>query len=255
MSLLVGVSSSCLRHGSAQDLLDCAAAVGAGCLDLRAGRGQGWELEFDLIAEALPVAFVGVSASLGAGVGEAPAPPELMHAMIKRGIPLRLFVEPLDDATAVRRFAGDVARLRGAWGTNLRLAVEPHAAAPSLAQLDAVLAEHSVSAVVDTLGLIRQNARLDDARAFLLRHAIAVQVKGLALCDGEYHHVALDYVPLLTRWTAALLAGAAQVPVTVETKAGTVAEDIRTIRRLTADCHDTLPGHVPQEISSCVLAS
>jgi hypothetical protein len=253
MSLLVGVSSSSLPHGSAQDLLRCAAVVDADCIDLRADRGQRWEPELDLIAEALPVTFVGIGARLGAGVAEAPAPPELMHSIIKRGIALRLFVERLDDTAGVRRFAEDVARLRGTWGPNLRLAVEPHTAVPSLAQLDAVLAEHHVGAVVDTLGLVRQSVRLHEARAFLLRHAIAVQVKGLGLRNGDYHHVALDASPSLTRWTAALLLGA-QVPVTVETKAGTVAEDIHTIRRVTAGRHETVPDRIPEEISSCFPA-
>jgi hypothetical protein len=247
MSLLVGVSSSSLRHGSAQDLLRSAAAVGADCIDLRAGRGQRWEPELDLIANALPVAFVGVGASLGAGVPEAPAPPELMRSIVERGIVLRLFVEPVDDAEAVRRFADDVARLRGAWGPELRLAVEPHTAAPALVQLDPVLAEHRVGAVVDTLGLVRLRARLDDARAFLLRHAVAVQVKGLALHNGDYRHVALESAPSVMRWTAALLVGT-DVPVTVETKAGTVAEDIRTIRRITTEDEEARHIHVPHEV-------
>jgi hypothetical protein len=254
MSLLVGASSLSLPHASAQDLLRCATAAGAECIDLRAGRDQRWEPELDLIAEALPVTFVGVSACLGAGVAEAPVSPKLMHSIIKRGIALRLFVEPLADAAAVRRFAEDVARLRGAWGADLRLAVEPHTAAPSLAQLDAALAEHRVGAVVDILGLVRLSARLDQARAFLLRHAVAVQVKGLELHNGDYHHVALGASSLLTRWTAALLVGA-EVPVTVETKAGTVAEDIRTLRRVTTERQDSLPNHVPQEVSLCVPAS
>lgn len=254
MSPLVGVCSTSLRHGSARELLDAAVAAGAACVDLRAGRDQKWEPELDLIADALPVAFVGVGASLGEGVPESPAPPDLMRSVIARGIPLRLFVAPLDDAAAVRRFADDVARLRGAWGPNLRLLVEPHTATPTLAQLDGVLAEHGVGAVVDTLSLVKLRARLDEARAFLRRHGVAVQVKGIALRDGDYRHVALDAAPTLTAWIGALLAGAS-VPITVETKAGTVAEDIRTIRRVTAAPERALPAHVPQEISSCIPAS
>jgi len=254
MSLLIGVSSSSLRHKSARELLDSATAAGADCIDLRAGRNQGWEPDLDLIAAALPIAFVGVGASLGAGVPDAVAPPELMRSVIDRGIALRLFAGPLDDAAAVRGFADDVARLRRAWGPALRLVVEPHTAAPTLAQLDEVLAEHSVGAVVDLLGLVRLGARLDEARAFLRRHAVAVQVKGIASRDGDYRHVALDAAPRLTAWTQALLAGV-QVPITVETKAGSVAEDIRTVRRMTAAPAGALPVDLPQEVSSCVSAS
>lgn len=254
MSPLVGVCSTSLRHGSARELLQAATAAGADCVDLRAGRDQKWEPELDLIADALPVAFVGVGDSLGGGVPEAPVAPGLMRSLVERGIALRLFCDRLDDAAAVRRFADDVARLRGAWGPNLRLAVEPHTEMPTLAQLDGVLAEHGVGAVVDTLALVRLRARLDEARAFLLRHGIAVQVKGIARRDGDYRHVALDAAPSLTAWTGALLAGV-QVPITVETKAGTVAEDIRTVRRVTTAPAGALPAHVPQEISSCVAAS
>lgn len=254
MSPLVGVCSTSLRHASARELLQAAAAAGADCVDLRAGRDQGWEPELDVIADALPVAFVGVGDSLGGGVPEAPVAPGLMRSLVERGIPLRLFAGPLGDAEARRRFADDVARLRGAWGPKLRLAVEPHTGTPTLAQLDDVLAEHGVGAVVDTLALVKLRARLGEARAFLLRHGIAVQVKGLALRNGDYRHVALDAAPALTAWTAALLAGV-DVPITVETKAGTVAEDIRTIRRVLATPEGALPTHIPEEITSCVAAS
>jgi hypothetical protein len=253
MSPLVGVSCLSLPHTSAQNLLRRAAAIGAECIDLRAGRGQHWEPELDLIAEALPVTFVAVSDCLGAGVAATPASPELMHSIIRRGIALRLFVEPLADAAALYRFGEDVARLRGAWGPDLRLAIETHAAAPTFAQLDAALSEHRVGAVVDTLGLVRLCARLDEARSFLLRHGIAVQVKGLELRNGDYRHVALDASPLLTSWTAALLAEAS-MPITVETKAGTAAEDIRTLRRVLNEGQISLPNHVPHEVCSCVPA-
>jgi hypothetical protein len=254
MSPLVGVCSTSVRHASAQELLQAATAAGADCVDLRAGRSQGWEPGLDVIADALPVAFVGVGDSLGSGVPEAPLAPGLMRSLVERGIALRLFAAPLGDAAAVRRFADDVARLRGAWGPKLRLAVEPHVEAPTLAQLDDVLAEHGVGAVVDTLALVKLRARLDEARAFLRRHGIAVQVKGLALRNGDFRHVALDAAPALTAWTAALLAGV-DVPITIETKAGSVAEDIRTIRRVTASPEAALRTDLPEEIASCVAAS
>jgi hypothetical protein len=254
MKVHVGVSSSSLPHESARDLLRCAAAVGADCIDLRAGRGQRWEPELEFIADALPVAFVGVGDYLGSGVSETPLSPELMQTIIRRGIPLRVFAEPLTDTAVARRFGDDVARLRGTWGPDLRLAVEPHVAEPSLEQLDPLLTQHGVGAVVDTLGLVRVHARLDAARSFLLRHGIAVQVKGLAFKNGDYRHVALDASPPLVRWTAALLAGS-QVPITVETKAGTSAQDISTIRRLIAEPEGAVPDDLPQEVSSCVLAA
>ncbi|KUO20707.1 hypothetical protein [Streptomyces dysideae] len=251
MTPVIGISSSSLPEASATELLSSATAMGAECVDLRAGRGQGWEPEFDLIAGRLPVAFVGVGATLGAGVPAEPAPPDLMRAAIERGIPLRLFAGPLDDAAGVRRFAADVGLLRDTWGPRLRLAVEPHTAAPTLAQLDDVLAEHGIGAVVDTLGLVRLGASLDESRAFLCRHAIAVQVKGLVLRDGVYRHTALSGAPSLTAWTAALISDA-RVPITVETKAGTAAEDIRTLRQA---LQGSLSAPVPQEVVSCVLAS
>ncbi len=253
MTQLVGVSSSSLRHSSAQELLAAATAAGADCIDLRAGRGQRWEPDLDVIADALPVVFVGVSASLGAGSAGPLASDHLMRSVLARGIALRLFAAPLDDAAAVRRFGDEVAQLRGLWGPDLRLIVEPHTATPTLAQLDEVLTEHRVGAVVDTLGLVRLGARLEEARAFLRRHAAAVQVKGIGLRDGDYRHVGLDAAPTLTAWTAALLAGS-RVPITVETKAGTVADDIRVIRGLAAAPQGAPTTHVPQEIVACVSA-
>ncbi|WP_328783191.1 hypothetical protein OIE52_16280 [Streptomyces canus] len=251
MNQAIGISSSSMPEASATGLLSGASAMGAECVDLRAGRDQGWEPEFDLIAGTLPVAFVGVGATLGAGVPADPAPPALMRAVIERGIPLRLFAAPLDDTAAVRRFADDVRLLRDTWGPELRLAVEPHTAAPTLAQLDEALGEHRIGAVVDTLGMARLGATLDDSRAFLLRHAIAVQVKGLVRHQGGYRHTALGHAPTLTAWTAALI-GDVPLPVTVETKAGTAAEDIRTLRRA---LEGPPQAPVPQEVASCVPAS
>src|SRR5919198_827057 len=121
MSPPIGVSSTSVAHETAQELLQRAAAIGARCLDLRAGRGQGWEPDLELIAATLPVAFVAVSARLGAGVPAAPLPPRLMQVVLERGIVLRLFVSPVEDAAALRRFADDVERLRCAWGRDLRL--------------------------------------------------------------------------------------------------------------------------------------
>ncbi len=251
MSPLVGASSSSLPHASATELLAALARVGADCVDLRAGRAQNWEPELDRIADALPVAFVGVSATLGSGDGDSPAPPAMIETMIERRIAIRLFAGPLDDPAAEGRAAADVARLRARWGPDLRLLVEPHKALPTLGQLDVLLAAHGIGAVVDTLGLVRIEADLDRARAFLLRHGAAVQLKGIAQRGGEYRHVALDACPPLASWSAALVRGST-VPITIETKAGTVAEDIRTVRSRLAEPGE--PPSLPQEISACVCA-
>jgi hypothetical protein len=253
MTSLVGVSSSSLPHASAPELLHIATRIGAQCLDLRAGRGQGWESRLDLIAERMPVAFVGVSATLGTGVPADPAP-GLMRVVLKRRIPLRFFVAPLADVAAVRRFGADVDRLRDTWGPDLRLVVEPHAATPALALLDEVLARHGIGAVVDTLGLVRLRSTIAQARLFLLRHAVAVQVKGLTRRDGSYRHVGLNSTPSLTAWTLALI-GDTALPVTVETKAGTAAQDIRTLRRALTRRDGPSPTLVPPEVASCVSVS
>jgi hypothetical protein len=230
MTPLLGVSSSSVPHASAAELLRGAAALGARCLDLRAGRRQAWEPRLEDVATGLPVAFVGVGHELGGGVPASPMPARMMEVVCARRIPVRFFCGALADQTAVSRFAQDVECLRGAWGPDLLLAVEPHAAQPTLAQLDEVLAEHGIGAVLDILGLIHLGARLDEARAFLRRHAVAVQVKGVVAHVGSYQHVALATVPSLAAWAAALVDGT-HLPVTIETKAGTAGEDIRTLSR------------------------
>jgi hypothetical protein len=254
MTPLIGVSSSSMPWASAPELLRAAAAMGAECVDLRADRGQGWEPEFDLIANTLPVAFVGAGARLGAGVPNAPLPRPLMRALLERGIALRLFIDPLDDVAALSRVADDVDRLRGTWGPDLRLAVELHDAAPTLLRLEEVLVAHWIGVVLDTLGLVRLRAGLGEARRFVHGHAVAVQVKGLALRDSAHRHVALAAAPRLAAWTAALVADA-RVPVTVETKAGTAEEDIRTLRRAISHLDRPTSPHALPEESPCACAS
>lgn len=253
MTPLIGVSSSSLPHASAQELLRGALGIDARCIDLRAGRGQAWEPQLELIADSFPVAFVGAGATLGAGIPAAPLPAHLMRIIVDRGIVLRLFVGPLGDAAAARAFTADVVRLRGIWGPRLRLAVEVHDAAPSLAALDAALTQHSIGAVVDTLGFARLHTPLTEAREFAHRHAIAVQVKGLVRGDGCFRHVALGAVPSLTAWTAALVRDA-RVPVTVETRAGSAADDISTLRQAIARGEGPRSAHAPVEVPSCVSA-
>jgi hypothetical protein len=254
MTPIVGASSSNLTHRSPSDLLQAAAAVGAACVDLRAGRGQAWEPDLDLVAGRLPVAFLGSGATLGTGVHRYPVTPELMGALIRWNIPLRLFSCPLDTRGAVRRFGADVTRLREAWGPDLRLAVEPHTAAPTLRQLDEVLAEHRIGAVVDTLGLARLGGSLGEARAFVQRHAVAVQVKGFQRRPGgDYHHVALASDVRLASWTVALLYQVA-VPITVETRAGTTAEDIRTVLEGLTRPRPQLTHDTALEDSACACA-
>jgi hypothetical protein len=235
----LGLSSSSCPRASARELVELAGRLGASCVDLRAGRGQGWEDDAEAVLDALPVAFLGVDGVLGAGLDPSTGTPERTAAAVERSIPVRVFVCDLADPAAAAAVAADAARLRARWGDGLRLAVETHAASPALAPLARVLEAEGIAAVVDTLGLARVGADLAAARAFLREHAVAVQVKGFERTAGGYRHVPLRRAVAVARWTVSLVADSA-LPVTVETKAGSAADDLAVLREAFAAGTDDL---------------
>lgn len=240
-----------MPHDSAADLLRQADAIGATCVDLRAGRGQGWEDDLPLIASSLPICFIGTDVRIGSGSIEISEIPQVVVAASALGMPLRCFVgELLTDRDEVR-FLSDVEILRSMFGPDVRLAVEMHEKNLSLVRLDRVLSIAKLGAIIDTLGLIRLNVKFDQISQFSRRHAIAVQVKGVASSVSGFWHVPLDKAPILADWMASLI-HPLKVPVTIETKAGSIARDIDVIRSL-------LRNHafqsIPAEIMSCIPAS
>ncbi len=247
----VGFSSSSLRHNSALDLLHQAELMGATCLDLRAGRGQGWEDDLALLASKLPICFVGTDIRIGSGSIESSRVPEMVAAAAAIGIPLRCFNSELKTDEEEARFVADVAVLRSIFGPDVRLAVEMHEDNLSLERLDRVLTKANVGAIIDTLGLIRLNANFEQMSLFSQRHAIAAQVKGISSRGSDFWHVPLDRAPILAAWMAALI-HSLNLPVTIETKAESISQDMDFMRCLLAE---HAPRPVPAEIISCIPAS
>jgi hypothetical protein len=230
MTPLVGLSSSSVPGLGARELVEKARQAGAECLDLRAQRGQAWEAgDFERLLDSMPVAFVGAGGRLGAGVDPSSLPAPLIPHLVARGIPLRLFSAPLEEPSAQDAFRADVQRIRDVWGDGLRLCVEVHDERPTLAQIDRELAATGVGVVLDSLGLARLGATRDDARKLVARYGVAVQVKGFVRTRDGYRHTSLASRPILLDEARELVHGS-DLPVTVETKAGTWAQDVASLR-------------------------
>lgn len=219
----LGISSNCRPELSARELAALAVSLGAEVVDLRAGRGQGWESDgvAPLIEAGITPVFVGISFVLGR-----PGRPETSPAA--GDLPVKVFAdEALATDPAARRLAADQARrLR----EHASLLVETHHGYASLPALLELCAETGARLLLDTLGLARLGADLPDAAEAVRPYVDACQVKGFDRADPGGRHRPLaamgaSYGQILR---AAVPPGR---PVLVESKSGTLADDLAVLRR------------------------
>lgn len=227
-----GLSSATVPRWSGEELLRAADDHDLGCVDLRAGRGHGWERD-DLgpLFSGLRVCFVGVGVELG-GTNEKPLAAPIRSAMAKHRTALRCFLAPnIADAPALAA----AARRRDALAETYpgsEILVELHRAAPSIADADRALTALGLRAVVDNRGVfLAAGGDTDAAADFAARHGAAIQLKGFRLDAPTSTHIPLAGDSLA--FSERLLKAAPDVNVTVETRAGTWASDLHSLRVVT----------------------
>lgn len=222
-SVHIGVSTGSLPGASAPELVARARKSHLTCVDVRVGKGHRWEgdgiaLGLDTVAESgLHTAFVGLGAYLGDGT-----PKDVPGEVGDRNLPVKVFC--VEDPVGPE-VESDLVRLRS---TVPEVWVETHAGGPPIPRLLDLCEELGLGLVVDTLGLFRSpGGRCAPARrlASLTR---AIQVKGF---DGTNHrHRPLDehdLEPLHELYAA----GCTASWVTVESRAGALEDDARTLKR------------------------
>jgi hypothetical protein len=236
---LLGISSGSLPSLPATALAATVLRLGAGTVDLRWGKGHGWEVQgltpFD--DAGVSIAFIGVSVVLGTGD---PSLRDLAPARAlldgRPPVPFKVFAaRDLDDAgdtgARSRDLAGRQAAVLADWAGAPAL-VETHHGYASLSALGFLCSEFGCGLLLDVYGLHQLTGELRDEAATLRRWARAAQVKGFEPVAGG-RHLPLARMPA-PAW--ALLGELPRhAPVTVESRAGAIDDDLSVLRQWCED--------------------
>jgi hypothetical protein len=232
---LLGISSGSLPALSAAALAATVRDLGGGTVDLRWGKGHGWE-EGGLgsFGEArVSVAFIGASVALGSGdpvLGNLEPLGRLLDGWPP--VPVKVFAAAdLDKPGDVGARARDLAGRQAAVLTRLSGVpplVETHHGYASLASLGALCTDFGCQVLLDVYGLHQLTGGFHDETGTLRRWASAAQVKGFEAVPGG-HHRPLALMPAQA-W-ALLDELPATAPVTVESRSGTLHDDLALLRR------------------------
>lgn len=228
---MIGVSSGSFGPWDAVEAARIVRATGASVVDLRVGKGQRWEEQGvqPFLDAGLDVAFLGLSCTLG--VDDVAAVLERHRRDLAHGWPVKVFCAPGSRDADRRGIARDVvSALADALGGPDLVALETHRGHAGVDELEAWSVEDGTTVVLDSMGLAGISADpARDARR-LDPHVRFVQVKGFEEADTGTRHRALE---LDARWHAELLAAlTAPVSLTVESRAGHLAEDVACLTRI-----------------------
>ncbi len=226
-----GISAGSCPDLSAERLAELAARHGVDVVDLRAGKGQSWERDgiAPLRNAGVAVAFVGVSLTLGvpdASVTDCLLGLEKLGAV---GVPVKTFVAEVvgRDPTATARAYAQARQILEAIGPGALLVETHHGGADPQALAD-LCRDTGARLLLDTYGLAQLGVDVGVADPGLRRHISAAQVKG-------YDAAASRHRPLGTmpgEHAAALIRLLPPgVPVLVESKAGSLDDDLVVLRR------------------------
>ena len=221
----LGLSSASMPAASSAELAATTLRGGGNAVDLRIGKGHGWEASgvSDGIAAAhdagVRVAFVGTGWVLG-------RPGHELRLPGAEGIPVKVFLDADPDVAVLEEQAGTAEAL------GLPLWAETHRGGPCPAQLARLAAGYGIGVVVDLLGLYETSGGQDvddGALAALAPHVRAVQVKGFSGGpNNRPRHRPLSGTDLDVVLRL-LDAGASVASITVESRAGTPVNDLRLL--------------------------
>lgn len=233
----IGLSSGSFHGWDADTAATETERLGGSVVDLRVGKGQAWEpggLE-PFRRGGLDIAFLGLSCVLGA---DSPETVMERHATdLAEGLPVKIFCH-LDarSAASLARAVETLDLLAEHAGGRHRIHLETHA---GYAEVDDLLwwaEEHGVRLLLDSMGLAGISADpLADVRR-IAAHVDLAQVKGFVLSGAGARHRPLAEQE---EWHRSLLTGTGSLAaVTVESKAGVLADDLACLDRILNDGDD-----------------
>lgn len=246
----VGFSSNCSPALTGAGLAALAVDIGAQVVDLRVGRGQGWESDgtAPLRAAGVQPVFVGVSLVLGRP--NQPCLPRLaeLDRLAAADLPVKVFAaESLGTDPRAYELAVDQAAVLQSVVGQGRLLVETHHGYAAVADLARLCRDTGCRMLLDSLGLARLGVALDEAMLLLRPYVVAMQVKGydVAAPTTSVHYPLRTMGATYAARLCALLPPG--VPVLVESKAGALAEDVSVLRRSLAHDPEGEVGHAPSD--------
>jgi hypothetical protein len=225
MKAPIGISSSC-GDWTTLELVEICKLHGLGCVDLRAGRGQRWELEGagEFLSHGNGVTFFGSDIVIGdpnfSISGRA------LDLAVLHNVAIRVFLAHNAD---VGLLDNHIEVLAEALGRKEMIWFETHrgyAGAEALAQ---VCSRSSCGVILDNFGLFQISEDPEQDADLLGRYVRAMQVKGFSdIFKGVQKHVTLSN---LSNIQMRIIAKSLDKgPVILESKAGSLDEDFEFIR-------------------------
>ncbi|MFE2284667.1 hypothetical protein ACFXDJ_10880 [Streptomyces sp. NPDC059443] len=227
MTTLVGLSSGSAPALGAAELARLTLELGGTAVDVRAGKGHAWEQGglAGLRAAGVGVCFVGIGTVLGGAAHPLPAAADLDQ--LEPGLPVKVFAaEGCTAPEAFDRTRQQIQELAARVGGTERVLVETHHGYAPVPELLELCERTGVRILLDSLGLARIHPDPAAAAARLAPWTSYAQVKGFDWASpGSNGHLPLALS--CAGPTRELLAAAGPLrAVTVESKAGALAEDM-----------------------------
>jgi hypothetical protein len=225
----VAVSTSSCPRLRVSEIAEAVLSSGGNAVELRAGRGHGWEKDG---APAFVAAGVAVTAIAGSRILGAAAPanePDVKQAE-SVGASLRCFLDAQceTDEGATRRARAQAGALQRVLGEEGRVMIEPHPGWASVPQVAAFCADTGAGAVLDTLAVQRLGFGLPRAFSELAGATRALHLKGFEPGgDRAWRHRPLELgdLPALS----SLAQARSLATFVVETRAGSHWRDLRLL--------------------------
>jgi hypothetical protein len=230
-SLSVGVSTSSCPNLRASEIAEAVLSCGGDSVELRIGKGHGWESDGVLAVADAGVTVTAIASSRTFGADAMPESDEDVNQAESICTCLRCFLDAryAGDEKVTRRAHVQVAAVQRALGDNGAVVVEPHPGYASVPDVAAFCASTGANAVLDTLAVHRLGIAMPQAFSELGGTTCVLHVKGFEQeRDRGWSHRALARGDLPDLAALAYAPGLAVV--VVETRAGSQWRDLRLLR-------------------------
>ena len=227
----IGVSTNSCPDLRGPEVAEAVLACGGNSVELRIGRGHGWEPDGVSSVAATGVTVATIASSRTFGVDAIPGNDEDINQAVATGAWLRCFLDARYESNDafVNLAHAQVAEVQRALGDKSAVIIEPHPGYASVCGVTKFCASTGASAVLDTLAIHQLGITMPLALFELGKATRSLHVKGFDRSDCEWRHRALAPGDLPDPATLAPAPNLAVV--VVETRAGSQWRDLRLLSK------------------------